>query len=95
LVNSDGYGKNCVEKCPKGTILNETIYQCIKVENDPEPDSPNHTLAIVLGIGGFIILIVVGIIIYLKCIKPKNGNNNNEPKEENIPLTNIDSNAYE
>ena len=86
LINSDDYGKNCVEKCPEGTILNEAKFQCIKNEKDK---TSNYLLAIILGIVGFIILIISFVIIYLKCRKPII---KNLGKKEKILLNEIDSN---
>jgi len=83
LINISELGKNCVEECPEGTILDKEKYQCIKKENK------NYIYIFIGVIGGILVLFIIILIIIT--IKKKKIKKEEETimKEMNIssPLT--------
>ena len=63
--NASNLGKNCVEECPEGTILDKDNYQCIKNEENNENNNNDYAYIIVGVVGGIIIIAVVVLIILL------------------------------
>jgi len=83
LINIPELGKNCVEECPEGTILDREKYQCIKEEN-------KNFIYICIGVAGGIILIFIIILITITLKKKRiKKEEENIMKEMNIssPLT--------
>ena len=67
LLNAENFGKNCVEKCPDGTKLDEDNYQCIK------DNGITGYIYIIIGVSSFVLVLVIGLFIYIllrrRCIK--------------------------
>ena len=99
FVNATGFGKNCVQSCPNGTVL-EGNYTCVlKKQENPENRSDNKqkTFIIILSvIGG---LLVIGIVVYLViyCLKRKKKlkSDNNQCDDKLINEINKDLNLYQ
>ena len=77
LINIPDLGKNCVEKCPEGTKLDNEKYECIKKNN-------NYIFIIIGVIGGIIIILVIVLIIIKFKKKDVKKENETTMKEMNI-----------
>ena len=83
LVNAKGFDKNCVEKCPNSTILNQTINQCIIKENKEEEDYYFYKIIFII----LTIILIAAIIISIYCIyNAKDSNDNDIINEINTEL---------
>ena len=72
LLNASNYGSNCVESCPKDTVLDEINYICIDNQNNDQNGNNNKNLKYYIIIPVISIILVAIIIICLVIISKKN-----------------------
>ena len=70
LVESKQYESNCVEECPKDTILDIDNYKCIDKKKDNDNNGKKY-LYIIFGSIVFAIILIIGIIISFKIRRTK------------------------
>lgn len=101
FVNAEGFGKNCVQSCPSGTVLDGNYTCILKEPENPEKkddnDNSRKTFIIILSvIGGLIVVgIAVYLFIYLMKRKRKIKSDNNKCDDKLINEINKDLNLYQ
>lgn len=92
LIDASGFGKNCVNECPNGTVLKNE--KCILNHQNIRNDEKNYSVIIISSsvVGGIVIIVGAILIIYF-CLKKKK--KNLEQEVENNIAENADEDENE
>ena len=98
LVNAEGFAKNCVNKCPGGTILDKNNITCILPKNSDDDNNNKSSNALVIALS------LIGVVIFLGCVgfiihcllkrRKKMKMNNNKADDKLIDEINKDLHLY-